>query len=125
MADWLDILGNTVGAGAGAGGGFFALKWITEYIGGRMDKRAAALDAGTQRLIEQLEARTNKLAERLDKVERELAECQAKHSLSEAKAVKLEALLLATKPGLKLAFPLHDDTPEDMLAAARKLDGGA
>lgn len=84
-----------LGAGGIAGVGFAFAKWFLEYVGGRMDKRAAALDAGTQRLIEGLEKRVNALTDRLDQVERDLAECNHKHALAEAEVAKLNAILLS------------------------------
>lgn len=128
MPGWLDeaarVLGGGAGLGAGLGGVFFALKWVFEYVGGRMDRRAAALDDGTQRLMDRLEARIDELTKRVTTVERELADCQTKHAESEAKAARLEAMLLATRPGLKRAFPPEDCIPKDMAVLAAKMDGG-
>ena len=90
---WLENVPAWFGAGSGLGAGFFALKWLFEFIGGRMDRRADALDAGTQRLLAGMENRLNAVTERLDRVERELADCQRKHAESEAKALRLEAML--------------------------------
>ena len=80
-------------SGVGAGGGFFIIKWLFEYVGGRMDKRAAALDQGTQLLIEGLEKRLDTVTERLDRVERDLADCRYKHAESEAEVLRLKAMM--------------------------------
>lgn len=86
--------------GMGAGGGFFAFKWLVEYIGGRMDKRAAALDAGTQALIEHLQAQVSSLTDRigsvtarLDHVEKELDECRAQHAEARGKLAQMEGVM--------------------------------
>lgn len=80
-----------LGAGAAAGGGFGIIKWIFEYIGGRMDKRADRLDADTRFVIDQLRAELARVSTRLDRVETELADCQTKHAQAEAKVMQLEA----------------------------------
>lgn len=80
-----------LGAGAAAGGGFGIIKWIFEYIGGRMDKRADRLDADTRFVIDQLRAELGRVSQRLDRVETELADCQHKHAEAEAKVMRLEA----------------------------------
>lgn len=90
-----------------------------------MDKRAAALDAGTQRLMERLEARVDELTKRVQTVERELADCQTKHAESEAKAARLEALISLTQQGMRANFPIDPTMPNDMAVLAAKLDGGA
>ena len=91
MSDWLTILSAWLAAGTGAGGGFFVIKWVFEYIGGRMDRRAEALDAGTQQLINNLQNRLTTVEARLDKAETELAECRAKHATSEAEVARLKS----------------------------------
>ncbi|SFG08550.1 hypothetical protein SAMN05518801_10743 [Novosphingobium sp. CF614] len=96
MTDLFAIVPNWLpgwlSAGAAAGGGFGVIKWGLEFLGGRMDKREAAIDAGTQMLIASLEARLNALTARLDKVETELADCRRKHAEAEAKVMRLEAM---------------------------------
>lgn len=88
-----------------------------------MDKRAAALDAGTQRLMERLEARVDELTKRVTTVEHELADCQKKHAESEAKAARFEALLGLTSTGLRAAYPIDPKMPNEMAVMAAKLDG--
>lgn len=122
--NWLDNLASVTGLGVSGGAGFFTVKWLFEYFGGRMDRRADALDQGTERLIAGLEKRLNAVTERLDKVERELADCQEKHAESEAKAARLEALIGLTSPGMRASFPVDRSVPVDMAVMAAKLDGG-
>lgn len=82
-----------LGASGVAGVGFAFTKWFLEWVGGRMDKRAAALDAGTQRLIEGLEKRLDSVTERLNVVERDLADCKLKHADAEAEVMRLQAMM--------------------------------
>lgn len=119
---WLDNLASAVGVGVSGGAGFFTLRWAFEYFGGRMDKRAAALDAGTQRLMERLEARVDELTKRVTTVERELADCQSKHAEAEAKAARLEALIGLTTAGLQAAYKVDSTTPNDLAALAAQID---
>lgn len=125
VVNWLDHLASATGFGISGGAGFFTLKWVFEYFGGRMDKRAAALDAGTQRLMERLEARVDELTKRVTTVERELADCQSKHAESEAKAARLEALIGLTATGMKAAHPVDPKMPNDIAVMAAKLGGQA
>lgn len=121
---WVDNLASASAVSVSGGAGFFALKWLVEYFGGRMDKRAAALDAGTQRLMERLEARVDELTKRVTTVEKELADCQTKHAESEAKAARLEALISLTQQGMRATFPVEATMPNDLAGLAAKLDGG-
>lgn len=41
---------NSIGAGVGAGGGFYALRWLILWITARHDRRVAQLDAEHERL---------------------------------------------------------------------------
>lgn len=120
----LEVAASATGVGVSGGAGFFALKWVFEYFGGRMDKRAAALDAGTDRLLARLEKRVDELTTRVQTVEKELADCQSKHAESEAKAARLEALIGLTTPGMRAAFPLDPTMPNDLAIMAAKLEGG-
>jgi len=120
----IEAAASATGVGVGGSAGFFALKWVFEYFGGRMDKRAAALDAGTERLLERLEKRVDELTKRVSTVEQELADCQKKHAESEAKAARLEALIGLTTPGMRAAFPLDPTMPNDLAIMAAKLEGG-
>ena len=90
MPDALSFVPGLVGAGGALGVGYAFAKWIIEYIGGRMDKRADRLDAGTQVLIDQLRSELDRMGERLETADSrldrafneisdlrdELAECQ-------------------------------------------------
>lgn len=125
MPTWLETLGTPAATGVGGIGIGGFIVWILNFVGGRMDKQAQALDTGTQRLIQQLQERTDKLVERVEKVERELADCKKKHAEAEAKAARLEALITLTAPGLKAAFPTDKTMPNDMAVMAANLDGDA
>jgi hypothetical protein len=96
----LEAIPTWIGGGAGAGAGFFALKWIFEWAGGRVDKREAAavanaerLDSATQVLIQNLEDRMNSLTDRLDHVETELANCRTQHAQCESELGRLRAIV--------------------------------
>lgn len=83
------------GAGGGAGLGFYALKWFTEWIAGRNDKREARLDATSDKLISSLEVRIETLTKRLDTIEGLLADCQKMHAKAEADVLRLTAIVEA------------------------------
>jgi uncharacterized protein YPO0396 len=55
-----------------------------------MDDR---IDAGTQRLIQNLEKRLDAVTERLDQAEDDLAECKRLHAASDAEVMRLKATL--------------------------------
>jgi len=122
MTDWTDSVAKLVAFGGGTGGGYIALKTVVQFFGGRLDKREAAVDAGSERLNKRLEDRLDKVEGRLDVAERELALCERKHALSEVKAARLEAMLLQVRPGLKLAFPPEPETPASLEELAAELD---
>ena len=131
MPSWIDDLRSVAFGAGGAGGGLLTVRWLAGFVGGRMDKRADRLDADTRFIIENLRTELTRLAERQERSEGEIAdlreqltECQRKHAESETKAARLEAMLLATRPGLKLAFPPEDSLPNDMAVMAARLDGG-
>ena len=84
-----------LGAGGVAGVGFAFAKWFLEYVGGRMDKRAAALDQDTRFVIENLKGEVERLLKRVSVLEEGYAECKEKHAKSEAEVARLNALLLA------------------------------
>lgn len=100
MDSLIALATTTLGLGAGGGVGFFFVKWLFEFFGGRMDKRADRLDAGTDKLIAQLQGQVEALLERekqhvarLEKVEDELAECKRRHAESDAEVMRLKAIL--------------------------------
>lgn len=89
-----------VGLGAGGGASFFTLKWFIDWLGGRVDKREATLDAGvqrldvaTQRLIENLQKRLDDVTDRMSVVEHELAECRTQHATAAAEVMQLRAMV--------------------------------
>ncbi|BEV00060.1 hypothetical protein [Novosphingobium olei] len=133
MPGWLDeaarVLGGGAGLGAGLGGVFFALKWVFEFIGGRMDRRADRLDSDTRFIIENLREEVGRVAKRLSAAEIEivdlkgqLAECQHEHAVARHERDHLKAVLLATSPGMKMAFPLDQSIPKDMAVLAVEID---
>ena len=84
-----------LGAGGVAGVGFAFAKWLLEYVGGRMDKRAAALDQDTRFVIENLKAEVGRLLSRVEVLEHGLAECHSKHAAAEAELARHKAILQA------------------------------
>lgn len=93
--NWLDFIPAWTAGGVGAGGGFFAIKWLVEYVGGRLDKREAALDAQTQELIDNLRIDLNTLRSRLDDVDAELRECRKQHTEASFEIARLTGLIQA------------------------------
>lgn len=98
MTEVLTLATSMGGFGAGAGLAFFAVKWLFEYLGGRMDKRADRLDAASAELMAQLQAEVKALTaahketrDRLRVVETELIECTRKHAASDAEVIRLNA----------------------------------
>lgn len=93
MIVWLESLSGWFVGGASAGGGFVALRWMLEKIWGRMDKREAAIDAGTQRLIDALRIELDRMSARVDRLQEGLDECKQKHAESEAEVMRLKAIM--------------------------------
>lgn len=94
----LSALPNWAALGGSAGVGFFMVKWFVEWLGGRVDKREAAADAGMEKLIKHLQdqidrqaGEMNRLVDRVASVERDLAECREKHAEAQAEVMKLQA----------------------------------
>ncbi|KPH66963.1 hypothetical protein ADT71_03605 [Novosphingobium sp. ST904] len=96
MANILEAFGGWAAGGFGAGGGFFAVKWLLEFIAGRTDAREAALDQDTRFVIENLKAEVARLFDRVTTLETEVAECRQAHANAEAKVIQL----LAQRQGL-------------------------
>lgn len=100
MEQFLNIAGTATAITTGGGVGYFFVKWLFEYLGGRMDKRADRIDAGMDKLITRMETqieglieRGKDLEERLARVEGDLAECKSKHAESEAEVARLKAAM--------------------------------
>ena len=96
----VNLTATTFGLGLGGGAGFFFIKWLFEYLGGRMDKRADRIDAGTDKLIENLQKQVEDLLARekvrevrLAKVEDDLADCKRRHAESDAEVMRLKAIM--------------------------------
>jgi septal ring factor EnvC (AmiA/AmiB activator) len=123
MTDILATLPSWAAAGGGVGAGFFFAKYALEWLGGRLDKREAAvaarderLDVSTQKLIGTLEERMSNLTARLDRVEEELINCRAQHAQCEAELTRLRA----TVQGLGDA----KQHAQSIIAAERLIDRG-
>lgn len=99
----IDLLQLAV-AGGSAGGSlglvFVAVRWTANFIAGRLDKKEAALDAGTQQLIEHLRQQVTilvgdcrELREWRAEAEKDLRECERRHAESEAEVMRLKATM--------------------------------
>ena len=95
-----DTLPGLAVTGGGIGGGFFLLKWVVYWASGRVDKREAAVEAGTarldevtQRVITRLEAEVNNLIPRMTHAEKELEACRTQHAESRAEVARLKAIM--------------------------------
>lgn len=100
MESFLNIAGTATAVTTGGGVGYFFVRWLFEYLGGRMDKRADRIDAGMDKLLAHLQSQIDsereqreKLEKRLAKVEGDLAECKHKHAESEAEVARLKAAM--------------------------------
>ncbi len=96
----LTALPNWIAGGGAAGGGYFIVLKFFEWVGGRVDKREAAveasavrLDTAMHKLLKNLEDRMQALTERLDTVEHELTECRAQHAQCEAELHRLKGIV--------------------------------
>lgn len=91
FTDYAQIAVGGGTAGLSFGALFVAVRWCANFIFGRLDKKEAHIDAGTQRLFERLEKRLDAEITRGDRHELELRECQDRHSECEARVKQLEA----------------------------------
>lgn len=87
-------------AGGSFGLVFVAVRWTANFIAGRMDKKEAQIDAGTQHLIEHLREQVTilvgdcrELREWRGKAEDALRECERRHAESEAEVMRLKAMM--------------------------------
>lgn len=106
--------------GFGGGGGFYAIRWIAEWVAGRLDKREAKIDAATDQLIKRMAAQidtlggeTNDLRTRLGEVEADLRECHRKHAAAESEVMKLNVIIqgMGEIKQLAHAFVAAERTP--------------
>lgn len=99
MSGWLENIvtwaAGGVSAGIGLGGGIWFVKWLIEWIGGRIERKAATVDASMHRLLDRLEGEVRDLRQRVSRTEADLAECKEQHAQSRAEILRLEALLQA------------------------------
>jgi hypothetical protein len=78
--------------GGGMALGFVAVKWATTFLFGRIDKREARVDAGTQLLMEQLQRQVKELLEYKATVDAKLRECLERDIEKERRIAQLEGL---------------------------------
>lgn len=98
-----EILAQVAGwgaGGAGAGVGFFTVRWFAVFMAGRWDKREEHLDATTRELIDQLRKQVSdlvasnaELRERVAVTDERLNDCLRKHIASDLEIARLRALV--------------------------------
>lgn len=98
--EWVERIVAYSSVGIGGGAGYFFFKWLVEYLGGRMDRRAEALDKGTQQLIDNLQKQVSVLVElregdlrRISQIEEDLQACKKLHAAADARVMQLESIL--------------------------------
>lgn len=74
VAFWDFALGAPL-AGAGFSLGFVAVRWVANFIAGRIDKKADRVDTATQYLIGQLTGQVETLLARCTQIEEHHAHC--------------------------------------------------
>ena len=96
----LAMLAYGGGTGVGIAVGLQFMKWLLTFVAGRMDKQQEHIDAGMRSLIEGLRAEVDRMKveaiqdrQEIAEVRIELRDCERKHSESEAKVAKLEAMM--------------------------------
>jgi len=77
--------------GMSFGFSFLVVRWFATFVAGRIDRKEANVDAGTQRLIERLEKQVDALLTRVTHIDEDLAECKRRHAESEAEVMSLKA----------------------------------
>ena len=108
------VLENTatwIGTGAGAGAGFFAVRWFAVFLSGRWDKKEEQIDAATRQIISQLTDENKRLAdsekqtrqemvemrkefgERFSNLEEQLRHCERRHAEGEAEIMRMKATM--------------------------------
>lgn len=83
--------GGATGAGLAIGLQF--MKWLLTFMAGRYDKHHETIDAGTQKLLENLNKRLDAVSDRLSKAELDLDQCKEEHAKSRAEVMQLRAQL--------------------------------
>ncbi|NIJ18482.1 hypothetical protein FHS95_000151 [Sphingomonas naasensis] len=106
----LDEAVTAAATGSGVGGGFFALRWLVQWLTGRLDKRQALLDAQDERVDREWQKIREKVEARLDKVELQNEALRFAFHHVAAALIKVDP----TNPALAQA--------EQMLSAAFPLD---
>lgn len=109
--DYAQLVVASGSAGIGFSVGFVIIRWLANFIAGRIDRKEDRLEAGMKELVEGLEHRINSLTDSEQDLRRELAanreefrayqretdeqlrECRRKHAESEAEVMQLRAML--------------------------------
>jgi len=96
---------NVGALGGGAGIGFFIVKWVAEWLSGRMDKREARLDRiqddllkGLLKDVDRLKQEGAVMREQMASLQDQLIECKRQHAVAEGKIVELQGQLMV--PGM-------------------------
>lgn len=91
-----------LGVGSGFAGAFFVVKWLAEWMTGRMDKKEARLDRiqndlikGLLKDVERLKTEGAEMRTEIKGLHTQLNECETRHIEAEGKIVKLEGMLQA------------------------------
>lgn len=89
-----------LGVGSGFAGAFFVVKWLAEWMTGRMDKKEARLDRiqddlikGLLKDVERLKTEGAEMRTEIKGLHTQLNECETRHIEAEGKIMKLEATL--------------------------------
>jgi len=70
---------------------FLFVRWLADFIAGRVDRKEARVDAGMRELLDDLRQEIDRLKEECVAMRAALAECERKHAESEARVLGLEA----------------------------------
>ena len=100
----LNTLAYGGSAGMGLGFAFLVVRWFATFIGGRIDQKEAHLDNATRALMEGLRGEITRLADAEKELraefmsyrretDKQLRECERKHSQSEAEVARLKAIM--------------------------------
>lgn len=105
------IYGGSMGVGMGTA--FLFIRWLTNFIAGRIDKSDERLDKRVDGLMVRLEKQVERLTERVNNLENELEDCRKNHAEERAARMELQALIQGTGDARQTA---------QLIIAAEKLD---
>jgi hypothetical protein len=80
-------------AGSGVGFSFLMVRWLANFIAGRVDRKEDRVDAGMRRLLEDLQGEVGRLKEECASLREGLADCHRKHFDSEEEVARLRGLM--------------------------------